>query len=368
MSVRKRLALISGYLLFLAFLLEALARLAFLIPPVSGRLWSDEDYSWRRSWVLRHGNGKEVNYSFDAYDPSKGWRSKPNLRNAKVFGNKLLNTNAEGFRGERDVPFIKSREKPRILILGDSFTFGDEVSDNETYSYYLQDMLPHTEVINLGVHGYGHDQMLILLEEQGIRWAPDIVILGFIPEDMSRNLLAFRDFAKPCFVLRNGTLTLTNTPVPRPEDILRWDWARPRIFDMFAIVRFSVRRLSGVRIRDSETITTAILSEMVKAIDSVQAIPVFAYLPGKGEISLMPTTAQEAYMFSVCREIGKARCFSTRPFFAQKLAKGETFKSKGHWGPEGHLTIAESLEHYLVDELHVVSRSSRGTGSQRPMP
>jgi hypothetical protein len=42
------------------------------------------------------------------------------------------------------------------LILGDSFTFGDEVSDNETYSYYLQQMLPHTEVINMGVHGYGH--------------------------------------------------------------------------------------------------------------------------------------------------------------------------------------------------------------------
>lgn len=169
--------------------------------------------------------------------------------------------------------------------------------------------------------------MLILLKEQGIQWVPDIVILGFIPEDMVRNLLAFRDFAKPRFVLKDGNLTLTNTPVPRPEDILRWDWARPRIMDMFSIMRFSVKKLSGLHVRESETITKAILLEMVKVIESIQAIPVFAYLPGKGEISLsMAVTTQEAQMFSVCREIGKARCFSTRPFFAQKLAKGKTFK------------------------------------------
>lgn len=87
-------------------------------------------------------------------------------------------------------------------------------------------MLPHTEVINLGVHGYGHDQMLILLKEEGVKYEPDIVILGFMPIDMSRNLLKFRDFAKPRFILKGGKLKFTGSPVPRPEDILRWDWAR----------------------------------------------------------------------------------------------------------------------------------------------
>jgi hypothetical protein len=41
-------------------------------------------------------------------------------------------------------------------------------------------MLPHTEVINMGVHGYGHDQMLILFGEEGVKYEPDIVILGFL--------------------------------------------------------------------------------------------------------------------------------------------------------------------------------------------
>ena len=41
----------------------------------------------------------------------------------------------------------------RILFLGDSYTFGDNVSDNETYPFYLQQMLPNTEVINMGGMG-----------------------------------------------------------------------------------------------------------------------------------------------------------------------------------------------------------------------
>jgi hypothetical protein len=119
------------------------------------------------------------------------------------------------------------------LILGDSFTFGDEVSDDETYAFYLQQMLPQAEVINMGVHGYGHDQMLILLREEGIKYEPDIVIVGFLALDMSRNLLSFRDFAKPRYVLEKGKLRLTGTPIPRPEEILKWDWARPRVVVIF---------------------------------------------------------------------------------------------------------------------------------------
>jgi hypothetical protein len=157
------------------------------------------------------------------YDSSKGWMPKPNLRDVKAFTDKILNTNSKGLRGKKDFPYSKTKDKLRILILGDSFTFGDEVSDDETYAYYLQEMLPHTEVINMGVHGYGHDQMLILFKEEGIKYRPDIVLLGFLPLDMSRNLLDFRDFAKPRFILERGELKLTGIPVPRPEEILKRD-------------------------------------------------------------------------------------------------------------------------------------------------
>lgn len=355
MSRKNRFLLVFAYVGFLAFLLEGSARLAFLMPQVSNRLQADEDYTWRRNWVHRHQNSRvEIYYKFDIYDPFKGWISKPNLRDVKVFGNKILNTNSKGFRGKKDFPHIKNTEKLRILILGDSFTFGDEVSDDETYSYYLQEMLPHTEVINKGVHGYGHDQMLILLKEEGVKYKPDIVILGFLPADMSRNLLKFRDFAKPRFVLKRGELMLTGTPVPRPEDILQWDWTRPRIFDMFSIMRHKVKVLSGVHKKEIEDITTAILTDMIELIKSIHAIPILVYLPAGREISRrIAVTQYEAYMFSMCQLNEKAKCLSTRPYFAEKIAKGETFKLRGHWEPAGHRTVAEAIKHYLVDEGYI---------------
>ena len=203
MSSKKRFIGVLAYIGFLAVLFEGSARLAFSIPQIGKRLETNEDYTYLRNWVREHQkSGTATYYASDMYDPTKGWIPKPNLR------------------GKKDFPYLKDKERLRILILGDSFTFGDEVSDDETYSHYLQEMLPHAEVINMGVHGYGHDQMLILFKEEGVKYQPDIVILGFLALDMSRNLLEFRDFAKPRFVLENGELELTGTPVPRPEDIL----------------------------------------------------------------------------------------------------------------------------------------------------
>ncbi len=355
MSGKNRIVLVFGYVVFLAFVFEGSARLAFLIPQVAKRLQANEDYTYRRNWVHEHQKlGTEVYYAFDSYDPSKGWIPKPNLRDVKVFDNKILNTNSKGLRGKKDFPYTKTQQTLRILILGDSFTFGDEVSDDETYSYYLQQMLPHTEVINMGVHGYGHDQMLILLREEGVKYEPDIVILGFLPLDMSRNLLVFRDFAKPRFVLKGGELKLTGVPVPRPEDILQWDWTRPRIVDIFSLIHHSVTKSLGLQKKEMEGITTAILTDMIRLIESIHAIPILAYLPRGREIGRdIAVTQDEAYMFSLCQLNKKAKCFSTRPHFAKKIAQGETFKSGGHWEPAGHFAAAEEIKNYLVDEGYI---------------
>ena len=272
MSRKNRFILIFGYVGFLAFLFEGSARLAFSIPQIGKRLEANEDYTYLRNWVREHQkSGTATYYAFDMYDPSKGWKPKPNLRDVKAFNGKILNTNSKGLRGKQDFPYTKNQAKLRILILGDSFTFGDEVSDDETYSYYLQEMLPHTEVINMGVHGYAHDQMLILLKEEGVKYEPDIVILGFLALDMSRNILKFRDFAKPRFVLERGELKLTGIPVPRPEEILQWDWTRPRILDVFSTLQHRVKKISGLQKTEMEEVTTAILTDMIRVIESIRA-------------------------------------------------------------------------------------------------
>ena len=76
-------------------------------------------------------------------------------------------------------------------------------------------------------------------------------------------------------------------------------------------------------------------------------------------------TQDEAYMFSLCQLNQKTKCFSTRPYFAEKIAKGETFKSGGHWEPAGHLAAAQAIKHYLVDEglVTVEENGIRKTGA-----
>ena len=213
----------------------------------------------------------------------------------------------------------------------------------------------------MGVHGYGHDQMLILLKEEGIQYNPDIIMLGFLPMDMSRNLLTFRDFAKPKFVLENNKLRLTGNPVPRPEEIISWDWVYPRIVSIASIVNYKMKELSGEFREESEKITTAILTELTKVAVSIGATPIFTYLPSQEEItpvSLSTTdlTLGEKFFFAMCQKIDQLKCFSTRPFFIEKMNKGITFKSHGHWGPAGHLTVAEAIKGYLSGEGYLTIR------------
>jgi hypothetical protein len=352
MRMKRVLSKVS-YLAYLAIFVEVAVRLALHNPRVLERFWEESDvYWWRRMWINRHReSGIQVYFSFDIYDSTKGWISKPGLRDMRVFRHKILNTNSRGLRGQSDYAYGKNPEKVRILIFGDSFTFGDEVSDDETYAHYLQQMLPQAEIINMGFHGYGHDQMLVLLQEEGVKYEPDIVILGFVHLDMSRNLLNFRDYAKPKYVLDDGELKLTGVPVPRPEEVVKGDWSRFRAFELCSIIRHRLLRSSAATQKKKEAITAAILTEFARTANRIGAIPVLAYLPFGDEISdSISLTQNERFLFSWCQSNGKVRYLSTRSLFAKESSQKESFQRRVHWGPEGHLVVATAIEQYLTAE------------------
>ena len=95
--------------------------------------------------------------------------------------------NARGFRGD-DVAAEPTRGVPRILMLGDSITWGDYVRDEETYVRQTADVLEsalgyRVEVINAGVGDTGSQEQIDILEESGLQIHPDIVVLGFYLND-----------------------------------------------------------------------------------------------------------------------------------------------------------------------------------------
>jgi hypothetical protein len=93
----------------------------------------------------------------------------------------VITTNELGLRGV--LPVIDSARK-RILIIGDSYTFGVYVSDNQTYSAKLQNLLTQrgcaVDVINAGyAGGWGPDTQYAWLSRHLAQLKPDLVVYGF---------------------------------------------------------------------------------------------------------------------------------------------------------------------------------------------
>ena len=98
-----------------------------------------------------------------------------------------------GFRDRQDYDLAKPPGTFRILVLGDSVTFGHGSHFETTYPYLLEQRLkewrPATnwQVWNLGVPGYNTRQELRYLQEVGATFRPDLVIVGFYPNDFDGN-------------------------------------------------------------------------------------------------------------------------------------------------------------------------------------
>jgi len=372
----KWLRLIAKFLIsavWLVIILEVAPRL-FLTSSnllAHGRLLGYDNSSWRLLWVMRHQLHVEQTITpatanlprtgeYDEYHPVRGWAVKPNLKNMTPFGEgKFVNSNSKGLRGKTDYEYARTPGKERILVLGDSFTFGTEVSDDETFSHYLESDLPDTEVLNLGVQGYGQDQMLLYLKDEGIRYHPDIVVLGFVFVDSYRNLWNFFAFAKPKFDLTTDGLRLTNVPVPTPEQILAREPYRSRAIDLAVILREKIYWSSGVNERKARELTARILNEMIATTRSIGAVPVFVYMPVYEEVSDASSSrsSREQYVYDYCQAQGVA-CLFLRPRFRESIEQGAKFETRAHWNPEMHRIAAEEIAKFLVEKGLVQEESA----------
>jgi len=122
---------------------------------------------------------------------TRGWALEPNassFQRTRDYGI-LVRTNALGMR-DREHADLPAPGSFRILVLGDSFMEAYSVSLEQSLPYRLQERLASrgVEVLNLGVGGYGTAQELLILEEDGLRYRPDLVVLAFyLGNDVQNN-------------------------------------------------------------------------------------------------------------------------------------------------------------------------------------
>lgn len=128
----------------------------------------------------------------DIIQPSKYpdviYQLSPNME--MTFHGAHITVNEDGFRGPR-VAKAKDAGVFRILGLGDSVMFGHGVDDGEEFLQVMLETLTNEcperrfEGINTGVSGYNTAMEVAVLENVGLAWQPDLVILDFVRNDFS---------------------------------------------------------------------------------------------------------------------------------------------------------------------------------------
>jgi hypothetical protein len=169
----------------------------------------------------------------EQYHPVMGWINKPNVDGkVRVTRDVFFNRrhNSHGLRSLREIIHEKSPGVKRILLIGDSFFWGYGVDDRDVVSEILQQRVgPGIEIINGSVTGYGTDQELLWLAEEGLKYQPDIVILGFFPtndlDEISTSLSY--GYPKPYFSFDGDSLVVRNIPVPDTRETRRKAFDEP---------------------------------------------------------------------------------------------------------------------------------------------
>lgn len=115
-----------------------------------------------------------------------------------------------------------------VLAVGDSFTYGDEVEDGQTWPAQLQQMTGR-RVLNGGVSGYGFDQIVLRAEQLAAKYKPAVIIVSFIADDIRRTeMRRLWSADKPYFMIEDGKLALRGVPVPPRSDpastLSFWQW------------------------------------------------------------------------------------------------------------------------------------------------
>jgi hypothetical protein len=98
--------------------------------------------------------------------------------------------NSLGFR-DSEHALAKPAGSFRIVAVGDSFTYGAAAPFAQTYLVRLEAMLnargaphPPVEIVKLGISRYFPESERLVLEHYGLKYSPDLIVVGFVPNDV----------------------------------------------------------------------------------------------------------------------------------------------------------------------------------------
>jgi lysophospholipase L1-like esterase len=301
-------------------------------------------------------------------DDQLGWKHTPKA--TKIFGNEFgerieVIQNEYGHRGPART-LQKEPDRFRILVLGDSFTEGVQVGEDDLFTAVLERVDPRFEVLNAGVGGYGTVQEYLYLESEGLKHNPDLVLLMVFDNDLSDNCLpAYPGFGpRPHAVLKGDTVEIVRSPDRRP--FLKYAMPTPFAAELnkysylFYFLNTNVyQRLRANRMRELQKADLRQTDEcgryevMFGLLEKMQRLLV--QRSARFAVVLIPTREQVRQgrspslqpIVEFCARRGIA-CLSLLERFVREVDRVQPyFPTDIHWTKEGHRLAAEEIAHFL---------------------
>jgi hypothetical protein len=293
----------------------------------------ENKFQWRQEKTVRN--------TVYRFDPTLGWF--PIENHEEWFEGSVrfyTSSNSDGFRdAEHD---LENRERPRVAVLGDSFTWGYDVEAKDRWTDILQERLPEIEVFNCGVSGYGTAQNLLLYREKVRKYKPDLVLLLHSGNDRFNNSrpITHGGYAAPYFRLKGKELVLTNVPLQKmtpylDESTIRSYTYRSHLWDTLQYALFKLR------LRFDKDPTDALTVQLAKEVeqDGAKFFVAIRSDDTQLEAALAAAGVRTAMVDEYLREHETPEAPVAFP------GQGE------HWTPEGNHLVADLLEPLLREEF-----------------
>ncbi|MGD9140459.1 MAG: GDSL-type esterase/lipase family protein [bacterium] len=278
--------------------------------------------------------------------------------------------NSKGLR-DREFAYEKREGIKRIIVLGDSFTFGYGVQADETFSKVLERILNAEgggdetwEVLNMGVGSTGTAQQYALFLREGIKYDPDYVVLCFCQaNDYWDNITC------GLYTLEDGELVKHDAPKTLWRTVQQATAWMPGYRTLFAsshLLNFVKHRAARFHFRDladksdlpegrsaverrGEVVTQALVLAMCDACENrgcslimtVVPDPARGFIHHDDTIDLIDLAESHGIHFvSIAEALGKADAGGTAVIFGDDL----------HWNVVGHEIVGRTLGEFFLSQ------------------
>ena len=299
------------------------------------------------------------------YSPVYGWTPRPSFRYTLAGSETTINR--LGYRG-REVSEARTPGRTRVVMLGDSITFGYGVTDGETFSAVMETLDPRLEVVNLGVQGYGTDQELLKLQREGLAYSPDVVVLNVclandLLDNAARRSIYDGVYPKPYFRLEDGRLVevADHVALSPPRRLALLLSQRSALFnallDLAPVDRARYQRaLAGAAEAEPGEPAFAVTFALVRRMDEV------VRARGAGFVALLYPSLRDflrpsrrAPRFLEAPELKGVKVVDLRPRLVARGFTADTFSRYSldgnlHLTPEGHRLAAAVILEILAEE------------------